>query len=101
MWRRYSALLNNAKAPVQFIFYGRVRRYFKDRLARLEANGVRITKQAHRFGFNNLQHILSDNEVNHGLAIVVCSAGKVLQVRRTLHQLGFDNSKITDEHLTM
>lgn len=75
--------------------------YFKDQLQSLDSHGVQITKQVHRFSIKELSRILSQDEINHGLAIVVGSASKVIQVRRALRQVGFNNSQISDEHLTM
>lgn len=74
--------------------------YFKKEISSL-SGAVKADVQEHRFTVNQLQQLISHEEVQKGQVIVVGSAANVLAVRRSLQQLGFSKQQLHDERMTL
>lgn len=75
--------------------------YYQEMLERLKEMDVKLDVKKHRFTLAELKQKLTDSEREQGLVIVVGSAPVVLQVQKTLKELGFSEKQILDERLTM
>jgi predicted ferric reductase len=75
--------------------------YYQKQLNMLRENGVVVSAQEHRFAQQDLQKLFTPEEISNGIAIVVGSANKVIQVEKQLRRIGWKRSRIKDERLTM
>lgn len=74
---------------------------FVQQLNSLEDRGVKVDAQQHRFTDDQLQKLISSDEIAKGQGIVVGSSSLVPTVEGKLKQLGFSRRQIHDERITM
>lgn len=76
-------------------------KYYDQVMTKLQKLGVKVDYQPHRFRKPLLDRILTEEEKQSGRVLVVGSGLHVLQVEKTLSQLGFKDGQVFDERLTL
>ena len=67
----------------------------------LKQSNLSLEKHVHRFKASDYQELLSQREINEGRFIIVGPAMGVIEIEKTLHNLGVSRNRLTDERLTM
>lgn len=75
--------------------------YYQDLLKDLEKEDVKVDAKVHRFTQDALTKVISNDEIANAKVIIIGSASRVLQVRKTLHKLGFTKDCLLDERMTL
>lgn len=77
--------------------------YYHSKIENLKKNSAyfQAYEREHRFTRDDLNEILTSNDIENGLFIVVGSANVLLQVEKNLKSLGVKSKQIVDERLTM
>lgn len=77
--------------------------YYHSKIENLENDSAyfQAYEREHRFTREDLKEILTSNDIENGLFIVVGSANVLLQVEKNLKSLDIKSKQIVDERLTM